>query len=330
MKILVTGATGFVGSHLCELLLKENHEVIGLVRSIKKLNDLNLKIPYIYGSLNDLSWLPQLPEDLDVVVHTAGIVHAHAPETFHQENFSATKHFIDKLAKKYPKLKFIFISSLAAAGPALQGQLVTEDHPASPISEYGKSKFFAEQYLMQHAPQSWDKIVLRPPMIIGPRDIAILDIVKMVSSGSILLPGLGSKNKKYSFISVFDLNRAIQKLIEKTYLEKSERTYFISHPSVVTFDQIIQSIKVELGKKSITYVHVPSLLIKLTARLLKSGRFLFKHDLRLTTDKSKELLAPAWICSGDKIQNEIEFNYHDDFSTTLKMTLEDYKNRRWI
>ena len=105
MKILVTGATGFVGSHLCEELSRKGHQVYGLVRNPKKLKDFNFQGIVIKGDLNleqDWQWIDEIPSDLDAIIHTAGIVHSFQTEHFFDVNSKATAKFIHYVTSSLP------------------------------------------------------------------------------------------------------------------------------------------------------------------------------------------------------------------------------------
>lgn len=330
MKVLVTGATGFVGSHLSELLKERGHEVYALVRNPKKLEGTKLDCHIIKGDLNLESfwdWIDQLPEDLDAVIHTAGIVHSFNEEHFYNVNSLATKRLIDLLKRKYDRLKFVLISSLAASGPSLEGELRLEDHPPQPTSQYGKSKLEAEEHLQDLAPISWNKVIIRPPMVIGPRDPAILDFFKMVSSRVVILPGLDGAEKRYSFICVFDLIEAIYRAT--TLEEIFNETFFVAHPNTIYAKELVGQIELTLAKKSLT--------LKLPLPAIKAAAFGLNYlnkwtgiEARLTPDKLHELTPKAWICSGEKCQRILGLDYQWDLEKTIEATAKDYKARGWI
>lgn len=321
MKILITGATGFVGSHLCELLFKNGHEIFCLVRNPKKAQDFNLPGFYIKGDLHptrELSWINELPSDLDIVIHTAGIVHASNPNDFFEYNSGATKNLINTLNLKYDKLHFTYISSLAAAGPSINAQLINEETTPSPVSDYGQSKLDGESHLKTIS--NWTHTIIRPPMVIGPRDPAVLDIFKMVKSRFIIGPGLNFKEKRYSFINVFDLVSAIA----KTSLNKAHETLFISNPEIVTFSQLISAINID--QKKLFFIPVPHKLLNLISKILK----VIPVSGRLTSDKIKELTQNNWICNGSKYEELLHEKYLYNLKDTVLMTKKDYQERHWL
>ena len=144
MKVLVTGATGFVGSHLCDLLTKNNHEVFALVRNPAKAKEFGVPGIHLQGDLSNFTWVDELPKDLDAVIHTAGIVHSFDAKDFYDVNATATKDLIEALAS-FDGLKFTLVSSQAAGGPSPKNNPAKESASAA-VSEYGRSKLLAEKY----------------------------------------------------------------------------------------------------------------------------------------------------------------------------------------
>ncbi len=329
MKILVTGANGFVGSHLCEKLLLDGHQVFALVRTPAKFKvpaHQNLKILKGDLDLETLSWVNELPLELDSVIHTAGIVHNFNTDEFFRINAEGTLHLINNLKTRFNKLHFILISSLAAAGPSLSHQKRSEDDLDFPVSLYGKSKKQAENLLKQAAPNEYTLSVVRPPMVIGPRDPAVLDIFKMVKSRFILLPGLNSLSKKYSFVCVYDLVQTITSIL----YQKKENLYYSSSPTTVTFEDIIVAIKKAMNRKIIFYLPFPIFLIRLLSKILALVNHFFSLEVRLTPDKVYELEALNWTCDSKKSEDELSQTYHYDLERTIKVTFDDYKKSNWI
>ena len=330
MKILVTGSTGFLGSHLCELLKQSGHEVYAQARNEKKFQQFKVQGRFVKGDLETEKanhWVSKLPEDLDTVIHAAGIVHSFKEGAFYKINTEGTKQLIEDLKIKYPKLHFIFLSSLSAAGPSLQSP-VNEKTIEEPVSHYGRSKLLAEKMILNEAPKEWSISIVRPPMIIGPRDEGVLDIFKMVKSGIALKAGMKIKTKMYSFICIFDVTKFILKLVEKETVHKE--TYFISHSKLISFEDLVQGIKEAREQKRLWTLPIPLILLKSLARLLKYGNQLFSLNFRLTPDKVSELIPPEWTCSPQKAFREFNFDVDWSLKKTIKVTLDDYEKRNWL
>jgi nucleoside-diphosphate-sugar epimerase len=324
MRILVTGANGFVGLHLCERLLSEGHEVYGLVRNPKKVKITDQNLHLIAGDLQDAKciWQIDLPETLDVVIHTAGLVHSFREQDFFDVNSRGTENLINTLKKKYTtNLKFILISSLAAAGPSRRGEkklISDEDHP---VSAYGMSKKAAENYLLNHHAKNWTTIIIRPPMVIGPRDTAVLDIFKMVRDGVVILPDLNAKKKEYSFVCVFDLVETITRSLNCD----ENILLYSSHPQVITFHELILTIQKEMKKDRIVYLPLPAPVTKIASQLLNIAHKIRPHQLRLTPDKIKELMPASWICDETKTTILLGQEFKFTLVETIHMTYLDYK-----
>lgn len=329
-KILVTGSNGFVGTHLCKKLLDEGHTVYGLARNPAKILLTHPKFIIIKGDLSTehLSWVEHLPTDLDACVHTAGLVHSYNTKDFFVVNAEGTRSLINSLKTKFTAhtFKFVLISSLASAGPVAFGQKKDESEPDFPVSDYGRSKKEAEELLKKYAHPNWITSIIRPPMIIGPGDAAVLDVFKMVKSRGVILPGVDAKRKEYSFVCVYDL-------IETIYLVlQSDKALFLysAHDDVITFEQLINEIKKIMNIKFLFYIPVPVFFVFLLSKILAFLNHLFSHGMRLTPDKIFELNGSAWTCSNSRSKTILAQDYKYSLKETIKVTYEDYRKRDWI
>lgn len=334
-NILVTGATGFIGSHLCELLLKEGHNVYALARNEQKFLKLGIPATLILGELKHSSrnnWIDELPPDLDVVVHTAGIVHSFKEKEFYTVNYRKTEHLINELLENFPTLHFILLSSLSAQGPDKKNKILKESSKANPVCHYGNSKLLGEIALKKCDGPGWKKTVIRPSMVIGPRDQGVLDVFRMVKSGLVLLPGLDGMKKRYSFVNVFDLNNLIYRAICYPPLTSTKTKIFLAaHPEPVYYSELIDSIKKVQNKNWSFNLRLPIFFVKLVAfSTALINKFFPKIDFRLTPDKVDQIKQKAWVCSSSKAMEELEMQYTHDLESTIKTTYEDYHQRGWI
>jgi nucleoside-diphosphate-sugar epimerase len=331
MKILVTGANGFLGTHLAHKLLSQGHTVYGLVRNPKTITFSHQNFVVVKGDLNSPqpSWMNLIPSDLEVCIHTAGLVHTYLKAEFYKVNAEGTRILVESLKSKIKNnesFKFILISSLAAAGPVNFGEVKKENEPDFPVSTYGRSKKIAEEILKDLAPKVWTTSIVRPPMIIGPGDVAVLDIFKMVKSRFIILPGCNSKKKEYSFVCVFDLVETIIKVLESP----QSFTLYSAHDDIITFLDLINEIKKRMGIRFLIYLPIPLFFVRLLSLLLAFIYTFFKHSLRLTPDKILELKSNAWNCENGTSKNILVQEYKYPLNETVKITYEDYKKRKWI
>ena len=328
MKILVTGASGFVGSHLCERLEQLGHQVYSQARNPAKLKFWKVPGVPVFGRLSHdqrHAWIDQLPQDLDGVVHVAGLVHSFDEEDFFSINALATEQLIKDLSQRYERLRFVLISSLAAVGPSGNSLPRKEEHRAHPICAYGRSKLKSEKLLFQMAPKEWSRIVVRPPIVFGPRDEGFLEIFRFVKKGIVPMVGLNSKNKEYSFVCIYDLIEGIHTLL--TGDSGRDGVFFVSYPKSATFEEIVEVIaeKMEVSKPFMT--PLPSGLMKLAAKLLKRIHSFYPLNVRLTPDKYKELVATNWTCSSEKSLKLEGIKYNWNLEETIETTLQDYRKR---
>ncbi|HCN38655.1 MAG TPA: NAD(P)-dependent oxidoreductase, partial [Bacteroidetes bacterium] len=174
-KAFITGATGFVGSHLADKLLEKGYEVYCLKRSSSSTKWLDGKnINYVNGDLFSNEILEKTIKEMDYVFHVAGVVKAKSKEGFEKGNNLATKNLIEITYKVNPGIKkFVHISSLAAAGPTPTDKPLTEKDKCEPITTYGVTKRQAELEVLKYA-DKMNVTIIRPPAVFGPRDTEIL------------------------------------------------------------------------------------------------------------------------------------------------------------
>ncbi|HEU5304939.1 MAG TPA: NAD(P)-dependent oxidoreductase, partial [Gemmatimonadales bacterium] len=176
MKALVTGATGFVGSHLAETLCQRGYEVTALARSPVKAAALaNQGVRVVRGDLHDTAALDRAVEGQDVVYHVAGVVAARDEAEFLRGNREGTRNIV-AAAERGQRPRFVLVSSLAAAGPAPRGAPLTGGEAPRPVTAYGRSKLAAEQTV---AASSLRWSIVRPPIVYGPRDREILKVFRL-------------------------------------------------------------------------------------------------------------------------------------------------------
>lgn len=330
MKIFVTGATGFVGSHLCDSLIKQGHQVWALVRTPAKFRPQE-GLHMVRGTLEKVDFIPQLPADLDVVIHTAGLLHSFREQDFYRINTQGTQDLCQELSKSYGErpLHFILLSSLAAAGPSLKNKERKEEDPPTPVGHYGHSKLQAEKVLEETGSPHWRKTIFRPPMVIGPRDPAVLDVFKMVKNGHYLCAGKTGDQKQYSFICVYDLVEVILKSLNESEEGRGNRIFFTSFPQTITYRELIEAIGAALDRRPRKITLPLPLLIGVSQVLALLSRVM-PLSLRLSPDKLKEIKQDFWVTSSDKSRQDLKMVYQWDLPRTVSTTLEDYRQRGWL
>lgn len=311
---LITGSTGFVGQHLCEKLvnLYPNFSFFALARDKTRFERKNISGICVEGDLDNISWVETLPDNLSGVVHVAGLIHSFNPKDFYTVNVEGSKNLMMALIEKYQKnssaLKIILISSLAANGPI---------DANGPVGNYGQSKLEGENMIKSLLPSHWTLSIIRPPIVIGPKDLALFDLYSLVKSNFAMRVGKKGNERKYHFICVFDLIDYIITVMNSNW----NGTTYAYYPCEVTFGQITQKMGDKIGKKNLFHFYIPEFLIKM---LSKIGHIpVFPKSLRrVTPDKVKEILATGWISPDAPALN---FHYKYDLDQTLEITVKDYQ-----
>lgn len=260
MKILVTGGTGFIGSHVVEHLLSENHSVRCLVRRRNALRWLsNEPVELAPGDILSPQTLYPAVRGMDAVIHTAGLIKARDYREFARVNADGTLNLARACIAEGAG-RFIFVSSQAAAGPSRDGMPVTEEQPCKPISLYGKSKLLAEKHL--HSLRDNLAItIVRPCSVYGPRDTVTLPIFKLVKRLRVKI-NLGS-DIVLNAIYVTDLARGIAASLSP---QAENRTYYLVSREQYSMKGIFSLIEEATGVKAVS-LRLPYPLLFLAALL---------------------------------------------------------------
>jgi len=168
--MLVTGGTGFIGSHLCEALIERGHHVTLLARPDDDTRWVDaLPLARAIGDVTDKGSLAAAVRDADCVFHLAAVLGAPDPQTYYRINGDGTRNLVQAcLQSPRPPRRFLLVSSIAAMGPSGKHRTYSEETPCRPLSDYGKSKWQAEQELHRlDGRLSWT--IVRLPLVYGPR-----------------------------------------------------------------------------------------------------------------------------------------------------------------
>jgi nucleoside-diphosphate-sugar epimerase len=321
MKALVTGATGFIGSHLAEALLSRGYEVRCLVRSGSNRRWLEtLCVEFVEGDCLDEKSLEEAVKGCNYVFHVAGITKACRENDFFCVNVDGTRNLINTVIKYNNKIeRFVFISSLAAVGPSLDGRPVNEETEPHPVSVYGKSKLEAERVVLGVTDQI-PITIIRPPAVYGPRDRDFYFFFKLIKRG--IFPYWGKA--RYSLVYVDDLINGIIMSAESS--EAVGQTYFIADGEVYSNEEIAYEIS-RILNKNITKVHLPKSIMPFLASI---GERFSRGPSIFNKDKVRELKYQHWICDSSKAERELGYKPKVKLSEGLKWTANWYKINRWL
>lgn len=326
MRAFVTGATGFVGSHLVDLLLKKGFEVSCLIRktsSVKWLEGKN--VTFIEGDLYTNEALEKAVKDTDYVFHVAGVVKAKNTEGFERGNNLATRNLIEITARVNPGIKkFVHVSSLAVCGPNPDSEPLTEEYIPKPITTYGRTKREAEKEVLKFR----DKIpvvIVRPPAIYGPRDTEVFIYFKTFKSG--LNSIIGFDDKYLSLIHVKDLVQGIYLAgVKET---KSGDIFFITSDKEYNWDDVGKAASKVMNKKAIK-IRVPHFIVFAVGGIME---FIYKFTKSVPTlniEKCYDITRAGWFASNKKAKEILGFKQEYSLEEGFRDTYEWYKNEGWI
>ena len=327
MRVLVTGASGFLGSHIAEQLTSAGHTVVALVRKSSRVDFLKgLKgVELAPGAVEDRASIAAALKGVDALIHSAGAVKAKSPEEFHQINCGGTENMAHAALEAAPDLKrFVYISSLAAAGPSEDGKPISLSS-RNPVTHYGRSKLAGEDFLDTLK----DKLritTIRPPMIYGPRDPESFAFFQSVSRR--FLPYVGSGDNTLSVIYATDAASAcIQALTADV---PSGSKYFIDDGEVYVWKDMLAEIERALEKKAFLRFSVPFSALKLAAFASEAMGKATGKAVMLTRDKVNELTAPHWVCDSTATRKDLGWTPRVRWPEGARLSVEWYRSHGWL
>jgi len=320
MKVLVTGATGFIGSFLVEALSKKGYKVTCLVRKTSNLKWLrHFRLLYLQGDLDDTDSYAGKLGEFDYIYHLAGLTKADSARDYYHANAECTQKLVSAAAEMNPALKrFLHVSSLAAAGPSIDGTPLIEDTPSCPVSIYGKSKLEGEKAVLS-CREMLPITIVRPPAVYGPRDTDFFLVFRAVQNR--LFPYWGKSS--YSLIYVEDLVQGIILAAEKE--EAAGKVYYLADSRIYTNDDILEAMCLTLGRKAFR-LRLPRSILPALAVLLQKIQ---KKGI-INPDKIQEIRYPYWTCDPARAMKELGFHTETPLGEGFKKTADWYRKEKWL
>ena len=326
MKILVTGATGFIGSHIADRLLASGNEVWAIVRPSSSLQWLQGKpIELVQANMMDLESLKPVVEDVDAIVHVAGVTAAKTRQGFFDGNLVPTRNLLEASRRYNPNLsRFVFCSSQTAVGPSMDGQPVTELTPPHPITTYGKSKRAAEEEC-ERARTDLPVSILRLAAVYGPRDTAILTFFQTVGKG--LKPLIGMQDKWINLAHINDVANSVELAIERE--EAKNGTYFIGSEKHYTWREVNNLTSEILQRRGLT-VRLPHAIVYSVAGFSEFFSMFRSKPSVLNWEKGRDMVQANWTCSVEKAKRELGYAQEISLEDGIRDTTEWYKKNGWL
>jgi nucleoside-diphosphate-sugar epimerase len=316
-KILITGASGFIGSFLIEEALNKGYEVWAGIRATSSKEYLRDKrITFIDFDFSDkIKLKEQIREHTfqygqwEYIIHNAGVTKCLNPNDFEKVNYLFTRNFIEALqeTEAIPE-KFIFMSSLSASHPE---------------TAYGKSKRKAEQFLETQT--VFPFIILRPTGVYGPRDKDYFLLLKTIKNGLDLAAGL--EVQKLTFIYVKDLAKAAFLALESSFFNK---TYFVTDGDIYSDKEYTQIAKEVLGKKWVIKIRIPLFVLKIVSVITEMFSKLTRKPSTLNRDKYKIMKQRDWTCDISPLEQDLDFRADYKLKRGIQESVNWYYTNGWM
>lgn len=272
----VTGATGFIGTHLVRHMAGRGWRIRILARRIPGSHDFPLPpLDAVIGDLDDAAALDRLVAGADVVIHLAGLIKAPSAQAFQTANVRGTAAVVEAIST-HRGGRLIHVSSLAAREPNL--------------SDYARSKAQAEDEVRKLQP-GFDSVIIRPPIVYGPGDRETLAFFQSASRGFSIIPG--TLNQRLSFIHISDLCELINLISENRFSTAKPLEIDDGKLGAYGWPEIVSALSAAAGKRLRT-VHLPAAVVRMAAGVNAAVHQLRGTATMLTSGKARELSHPDW------------------------------------
>lgn len=323
MKAAVTGASGFVGGHLAERLLARGDAVACLARnavSVAGLREAGCRI--VSGDLHDAAALRALVQGAEAVFHVAGAVAARDEAAFLRVNRDGTAH-VAAACRAAGVGRLVYVSSLAAVGPARPGCPLDEAAVPRPVTPYGRSKLAGEEVLRAAGVPF---TVVRPPAVYGPRDRELLLLFRLARRG--VVPLLGDGTQELSLVHAADLAAALMAAAEAPRTRGG--VYHAAHPALLTQRDLAMTVARAAGATGAHIVPLPAPLVWAALHVTGAAAALRGRATLLSPAKLPELLAPAWTGSSAALERDAGWRAVIGHEAGLAQTADWYRQAGWL
>lgn len=326
MRVLITGASGFLGSHIAEQFAAAGHQVRLLLRRSSSREFLTFAHGEAIGDVTDADSLLPAVEGADAVVHPAGLIKARNEAEFRAVNEEGTANLIKAIEERTPGLRrFVYISSVSAHGPSPGGRPRPPEAEPKPVSAYGRSKLGGERATRSSALAD-RSVIFRMPVIYGPRDPALLPFFKAVHYR--IAPLLRGGRNRLSVIYAGDAAKAV---LEATTAEANVggKTYSPEDGATYAWRDLLSAIETASGRRALM---LPVPLAAYQAAGLASelfGRITGRAQV-FDRDKVREMRRRAWVCSSRTLRDDLGWRPSVQMEEGARLTHRWYREAGWL
>jgi nucleoside-diphosphate-sugar epimerase len=327
MKILLTGANGFVGSHILDKLCARGLATVALLRPAGNQRFIQAHLPRLevrVGSLSDPQSLDAALRDVTHVIHCAGCTKALRNSEFYEVNQAGTRNVVEAVNRQQGRIqRLVHLSSLAAGGPASPDQPARENDLPHPVSEYGRSKLAGEREVQGACKTEY--VILRPPAAYGPRDEAFLPLFKAIQAH--ILPRFGGGRQTLSLVFAEDLAEAVATCL--THPAAAGKTFYVTSGEVTTARAMAGEIAGQMKTWTLP-LSLPTAALWPLCCLQETLSWLTRRPNVLSRQKYAELRAPGWACDPTRLRQEAGFVGGTTLKNGIAKTLAWYRQEGWL
>jgi nucleoside-diphosphate-sugar epimerase len=327
MKVLLTGASGLVGSHVLDHLVQAGVPVRLLLRRSSPRQWVAAHLPKVEvheGALDAPETLGAALEGITHVIHCAGATKALDREGYFRVNHAGTLNLVAAINRQASQVqRLVHVSSLAVTGPATAARPARETDPPRPLTDYGQSKLAAEQVVREQC--RVPAVILRPPGVYGPRDGEFFKLFKAVQRG--LLPCFGGGRQQLSLVYAPDLAAAIVHCL--TQEGAVGQVFHVAHPEVVSARQLGEMAARCLQVKPVPLV-LPTAALWPVCMVQEIISQVTRRPHVVNLQKYRELAAPGWVCDVSRLRELTGFSAPTSVQEGVPATLEWYRQAGWL
>lgn len=337
-KVLVTGASGFVGTHLVEALTERGDEVTCLVRNSSRIEPLRrLNVRLVHGDVTDHESLAPAIAGQQIVYHVAGSIYVVRPRQFYSVNRLGVANVAQVCADQTTPPVLVSVSSLAAIGPSTDGRPKSETDPSEPVSHYGHSKRAGERVAETFA----DRVpitIVRPPIVLGEYDKTCFSLFHSIARfGVHLTPSL--ERSRFSLIHADDLAQLLILAAERgkrlptadgTNGHGSPGYYFAACEESPLYSDLGRMISKALGRRWVMVIPTSSPIVWTVATAGELVSRVRQRPLAINVDKAREITAGSWLCSARLAAEQLGFKVGAPLLDRLRQTADWYRREKWL
>ncbi len=319
MRVLVTGGTGFLGSHLIDLLLARGMKVSVLARPTSDLSQLRIRRVRVHvAEIGDPQATREAVARVDAIVHAAGGGNVRRIDELYRDNTSTTRALLRAVREARAKLsRFVLVSSLAAHGPSRDGLPVDELSRPWPVSHYGASKLNAERAVLAAA-ETLPVTILRPPAVYGPGDALVSELIRWTARG--VVPLVGAEGKT-SLAYGPDVAEAIVLCLERPHASGS--IFYVEDGRIYRRRELVGTLARAMGVRA-RVVPLPAAALHVAGLAAETVSRLADRPLRWNRDKAKDLGGLDQVCDSTKLRKDLGWQPSVDFPSGVRATVEWY------